>query len=92
MKRQLDEVAAIADDPAAPTFENTLVALEKSGQLLERVSLVFNGLHVRQHEPRPADRSSRTVAPKLAAHEDAIFLNAKLFSAGRGDLRPSATR
>src|SRR5512133_3817241 len=44
MKAHLDEVAAISANPAAPTFENTLVALEKSGQALTRVSLIFNGL------------------------------------------------
>ena len=42
MARQIVEVEAIADNPAAPTFENTLAALEKSGQLLSRVLQVFN--------------------------------------------------
>ena len=44
MRQQLAEVAAIADNPAPPTFENTIVALEKSGQTLTRVELVFNAL------------------------------------------------
>ncbi len=44
IKAELDEVAAIAASSAAPTFENTLVALEKSGRLLQRVSLVLNAL------------------------------------------------
>ena len=79
MKRQLEEIAAIAESPAAPTFENTLVALEKSGQLLERVSLVFNGLTSANTNPA-LQKTQQDVAPKLAAHEDAIFLNAKLFS------------
>ena len=79
MKHQLEEIAAIAESPAAPTFENTLVALEKSGQLLERVRLVFNGLTSANTNPA-LQKTQQDVAPKLAAHEDAIFLNAKLFN------------
>ncbi len=44
MKDQLAEIEKIADNPAPPTFENTLVALEKSGQLLNRVNYVFNAV------------------------------------------------
>src|SRR5438309_1597081 len=44
MKRQLAEIDKIANNPAPPAFENTLVALEKSGQLLARVSMVFNAV------------------------------------------------
>ena len=44
MKQQLVEIKKIAENPAPPTFENTLVALEKSGQLLSRVTLVFNAI------------------------------------------------
>ena len=44
MKQQLEEIQKIADNPEAPTFENTMVALEKSGQLLTRVQLVFNAI------------------------------------------------
>ena len=66
-RRELEEIAAIADNPAAPTFENTLVALEKTGQLLGRVSLVFNGLDVGEHEPGaaegPAGRRAETRGP-----------------------------
>ena len=76
--RQLEEIAAIADDPAAPTFENTLVALEKSGQLLRRVGLVFTGLSSANTNPA-LQKVQEEVAPKLAAQDDAIFLNAKLF-------------
>jgi peptidyl-dipeptidase Dcp len=78
MKADLDEVAAIAGASAAPTFDNTLVALEKSGQLLTRVSLVFNGLASANTNP-VLQALQEEVAPKLAAHEDAIFLNDKLF-------------
>ncbi|MGE5199577.1 MAG: dipeptidyl carboxypeptidase II, partial [Rhodospirillaceae bacterium] len=79
IKRQLEEIAAIADDPAAPTFENTLVALERSGQLLRRVGLVFNALTSANTNPA-LQKVQQDVAPKLAAQEDAIFLNAKLFT------------
>ena len=83
---QLDEIAAIADNPAAPTFENTLVALEKTGQLLERVSLVFNGLTSANTNPA-LQKVQQEVAPKLAAHDDAIFLNGGVVHACGVDLR-----
>jgi peptidyl-dipeptidase Dcp len=79
IKSQLEEIAAIADHPAAPTFENTLVALEKSGQLLGRVSLVFNGLTSANTNPA-LQQIQQDVAPKLASLQDAIFLNGKLFN------------
>ncbi len=79
MKAQITEIAAIADNPAPPTFDNTLVALEKSGQLLTRVGLVFNGLSSANTNPT-LQALQEEVAPKLAAHADAIFLNGKLFA------------
>jgi len=79
MKAQMEEVAAIAGRADAATFENTLVALEKSGQLLDRVSLIFNALTSANTNPKLQDVQQQ-VAPKLAAHEDAIFLNSKLFA------------
>ena len=81
--------------PAAPSFENTLVALEKSGQLLRRVGLVFNGLASANTNPA-LQKIQQDVAPKLAAQEDAIFLNPALFKrveaiyAGRGELQLDA--
>ena len=78
MKRQLDEINKIADNPALPTFENTLVALEKSGQLLTRVSLVFNAV-TGANTDSLLQKVQEEEAPKLAAHSDAIFLNTKLF-------------
>jgi peptidyl-dipeptidase Dcp len=78
MKTHVDEVAAIAANPAAPTFDNTLVALEKSGQLLTRVALVFNGLSSANTNPT-LQALQEAVAPRLAAHDDAIFMNAALF-------------
>ncbi len=78
MKAHQEEVAAIAANPAAPTFENTLVALEKSGQALTRVSLVFNGLSS-ANTNQTLQALQEEVAPKLAAHDDAILLNTQLF-------------
>ena len=78
MKAQIVEIAAIANNPAPPTFDNTLVALEKSGQTLTRVGLVFGGLSSANTNPT-LQALQEEVAPKLAAHEDAIFLNGKLF-------------
>ena len=78
MAQQREEVRAIAENPAGPTFENTLVALEKSGQLFNRVMLVFNGVTGANLNPI-LERLQEIEAPKLAAHQDAIFLNSKLF-------------
>ena len=78
MAEQLKEVQAITDNPEPPTFENTIVALEKSGQLLTRVGSVFFG--VVSANSNPALLKIRSIeAPKLAAHQDAIRLNTKLF-------------
>lgn len=79
MQAELAEVAAIAGNPAPPTFENTLVALELSGQVLNRVSLIFNGLTSTNTNPA-LQQVQQEVAPRLAAHEDAIVLNGALFA------------
>ena len=77
-EQQLAEVEAIIA-AGEPTFENTLVALEKSGQLLARMLLVF-------YNKSSSDTSDSLIAieeemaPKLAAHSDAIKLNPALFS------------
>jgi peptidyl-dipeptidase Dcp len=78
MRDQLAEVEKIADNPAKPTFENTLVALEKSGQLLTRVSTAFNAVTGANTDPT-LQKVQQEIAPQLAAHQDAIFLNEKLF-------------
>jgi peptidyl-dipeptidase Dcp len=78
MAEQRKEIDAIANNPAPPTFENTLVALEKSGRLYNRVQQVFDG--VSQANTNPAlDKVDEIEAPKRAAQDDAIFLNEKLF-------------
>ena len=78
MAQQQEEVRAIAENPDPPTFENTLVALEKSGQLFNRVNLVFNAVTGANLSPE-LEKVQEIEAPKLAAHRDAIFLDPKLF-------------
>ena len=78
MKAQLAEVRAIADNPAAPTFDNTFVALEKSGVLLNRVSMVFNGV-TGANTNDTLQKLSELEAPKFAAQHDAIFLDSAMF-------------
>ena len=80
MRRQLAEVEAIANNPDAPTFVNTIEALERTGELLQRVQPVISGLA--GSNTNPAIQQVQTEeAPKLAAHQDAIYLNSKLSSA-----------
>lgn len=76
--QQLKEIEAIAANPATPTFDNTFVPMEKSGQLLQRVSETFFGVVGANSNPKLLEIRS-AVAPKLAAHQDAIYLDAKLF-------------
>jgi peptidyl-dipeptidase Dcp len=78
MRRHRDEVEKIADNPNAPTFDNTLVALEKSGRMLSRVAMAFNAL-TSANTDDVLQKTQEDVAPELAAHADAIYLNPKLF-------------
>ena len=78
MAEQLKEVQAIADNPEPPTFDNTIVALEKSGQMLNRVGSVFFGVVSANSDPDLLKIRS-IEAPKLAAFQDEIHLNSKLF-------------
>ncbi len=79
MAEQLKEIDAIKRDPAAPTFENTIVAMERSGQLLARVGATFGNLTSSNTNPEH-DAIDAEMSPKLAAHRDAIFLDAALFA------------
>ena len=79
MRIQLKEIAAIANNPKAPTFDNTIVAMEKSGQMLTRVSTTFSNLQGCNTDDA-LDAVDREMSPKLAEHGDAIFLNAKLYA------------
>jgi peptidyl-dipeptidase Dcp len=78
MQRELAEVERIAANPAPPTFENTIVALERSGRLLDRAERAFDGVSEANTNAK-LQAVKRALAPKLAAHHDAIVLNERLF-------------
>jgi peptidyl-dipeptidase Dcp len=78
MSEQRQEMRAIADNPAPPTFENTLVAMEKTGQLFNRAMAAFNGVTGANLNPE-LQKVQDFEAPRLAAHSDAIFLDSRLF-------------
>jgi peptidyl-dipeptidase Dcp len=78
MKIQLDEMNKIASNTEAPTFENTLVAMEKSGQMLGRAYGIF-GLITGANTNPALQKLQEELAPKLAAHQDAIYLNPALY-------------
>jgi len=78
MADQLAEIKAITDTKAAPSFANTIDAMEKSGELLGRVSRVFSNL-TSSNTNDDLDRIQREMAPLLAAHGNAVNLNAALF-------------
>ncbi|MFZ9502606.1 MAG: M3 family metallopeptidase, partial [Beijerinckiaceae bacterium] len=73
------EIAAIAGQAAAPDFENTIVALEKAGRALRRVSRVFWNLSSADSN-EALQAVERDMSPKLAAHGAAIYMNAELFA------------
>ena len=79
MAEQIAEVEAIANSPEPPTFENTIVALERSGQLLERANDAFNCVSQANLDDE-LQKVMEYEAPRLAAHQDAINLNPKLFA------------
>jgi len=78
MAQQQAEIQTIANNPDAPTLDNTIVAMEKSGQLLDRVKAAFDGVTGANTNPT-LQRTKTIEAPKLAAHQDFIYLNTKLF-------------
>jgi peptidyl-dipeptidase Dcp len=73
------EIEAIAGDPAAPTFANTIEAMERAGQMLNRVTAVFSALTAANTSP-VLDAIDSATAPQLAALRDSIYLNEKLFA------------
>lgn len=78
MKQELAEIDAIANSTEEPTFDNTIVAMEKSGALLRRAMSVFSGL-TGANTNDTLQKVEEEESPKLAAHSDAIYLNDKLF-------------
>ncbi|MET0268074.1 MAG: M3 family metallopeptidase [Duganella sp.] len=79
MKIHLKEVNAIANSKQAATFDNTIVAMEKSGALLTRVQTTFANLQGANTNDK-LDAIDSEMSPKMAAHSDAIYLNAKLYA------------
>ncbi|MDP2716736.1 M3 family metallopeptidase [Rheinheimera sp.] len=79
MKQHMVEVLAIANNPEPASFDNTLVALEKSGELLTRASRIFYNLAGSNSNPERRKIQSE-LAPKMAAHSDNINLNPQLFA------------
>jgi len=79
MRDQLKEVDAVANNPEKPTFENTVVALERTGRSLDRAERTFSNLNACNTNPA-LQKIDKEMAPKLSAHRDAIHLNGKLFA------------
>jgi len=79
MKQQLAEIAAIAADSAPPSFANTIEAMERSGELFTRSYKVF--LNVEHSDTNPdLQKIKAALAPKISAHNDAIYMNPKLYA------------
>lgn len=92
MSEQLAQIAKIADSAEPPTFENTVEAMERTGETLNRVRRIFQGLvQADTNDARKAIQEE--INPKLAAHQDEILLNAKLFARVKAvyDARESLT-
>jgi peptidyl-dipeptidase Dcp len=79
MRQQRAQIARIADNPAPPTFDNTIVAMEKTGSLLQRVTNVFDAV-TQANTDATLQKVEAEEAPRLAAHQDAIYLNSRLFA------------
>ncbi|MEI9928539.1 MAG: M3 family metallopeptidase [Sphingomonas sp.] len=79
MAIQLAEMDRIASDPAAPTFANTIVPMERSGRMLERAELAFSAV-AGANTNDTIQKIEADESPKFAAHHDAIALNPKLFA------------
>ena len=79
MAAQRAELDAIANNPEPPTFTNTLEALDQCGRLYIRIELLFSNLTYSETSPA-LQAVQRTMAPRLAAHENAIYMHAALFA------------
>jgi peptidyl-dipeptidase Dcp len=79
MLEELKEVDVIAASSEKPTFDNTIVALERTGRLLDRAERIFSNLNAADTNPT-RQKIDAEMAPKLSAHRDAIHLNGKLFA------------
>lgn len=79
MAQQKREIDLIAQNSAEPSFENTVVAMERSGELLNRASTVFGNLSASNTNPE-LEKLQTEMAPKLSAHSDSIYLNSFLYA------------
>ena len=79
MAEQREEMEAVATDPAPPTVENTLEALERSGRLLQRAVVSFYNQSSADSTPG-LEAVEEEIAPLFAAHHDAIYLDPRLFA------------
>jgi peptidyl-dipeptidase Dcp len=79
MAEQRKEIDAIAHDAASPTFDNTIVAIERSGRTLTRVSKAFFNLNASNTDDA-MEKVESEMAPRLSAHQDAIALDPALFA------------
>src|SRR5262249_35542057 len=79
MREELKEIDPIANSSDQPTFDNTIVALERTGRLLDRAQRTFSNLNACDTNPT-RQKIEKEMAPKLSAHRDKIFLNPKLFA------------
>ena len=79
MKEQNEEIDAIVNNPEAPTFQNTIVALENSGALLDRVTTVFGNLMSAETSDEMQELAEKMM-PLLSEHSNNISLNEKLFA------------
>lgn len=79
MEEQNKEIEAIASNPDAPTFENTIAALDQTGKLLTKVNLVFDNLTSAETNDA-LQRIAKEVSPLLSEHQDNMFLNETLFT------------
>src|SRR5207247_7097466 len=79
MREEIKEVDTIAASSEKPTFDNTIVALERTGRLLDRAERTFSNLNAADTNPT-RQKIETEIAPNLSAHRDAIHLNTKLFA------------
>jgi peptidyl-dipeptidase Dcp len=79
MREELKEIQVIANRSEKPTFDNTVVAMERSGRLLDRAERTFDNLNSADTNPT-RQKIETEIAPKLSAHRDAIHLNGQLFA------------
>src|SRR5438046_7782976 len=79
MREQLKEVDAIAASSEKPSFDNTVVALERTGRLLDRAERTFSNLNAAD-TTSTRQKIETEIAPKLSTHRDTIHLNSKLFA------------